>query len=87
MRNSLFRVVTTARARLRAARQDGQREMRCEGAAAETASACLSSGEYEFASRCRHATSPGRAARAKKNAAGWPREYSQTPSDEGNKQL
>ncbi|PRG00843.1 hypothetical protein C6Q14_20185 [Burkholderia ambifaria] len=23
----------------------------------------------------------------KKNAAGWPREYSQTPSDEGNKQL
>jgi len=29
----------------------------------------------------------GRAARAKKNAAGWPREYSQTPSDEGNKQL
>ncbi|PAJ80762.1 hypothetical protein DF156_32945 [Burkholderia ubonensis] len=23
----------------------------------------------------------------KKNAAGWPRKYSQTPSDEGNKQL
>ncbi|AFJ86866.1 hypothetical protein MYA_2506 [Burkholderia sp. KJ006] len=26
-------------------------------------------------------------ATSKKNAAGWPREYSQTPSDEGNKQL
>jgi len=26
-------------------------------------------------------------AAGKKNAAGWPREYSQTPSDEGNKQL
>ncbi|MFL6670102.1 MAG: hypothetical protein ACJ8J3_23365, partial [Burkholderia ambifaria] len=25
--------------------------------------------------------------RGQKNAAGWPREYSQTPSDEGNKQL
>jgi len=33
------------------------------------------------------ASDGGRAARAKKNAAGWPREYSQTPSDEGNKQL
>ncbi|GAU00490.1 hypothetical protein BSLA_01f1269 [Burkholderia stabilis] len=31
-------------------------------------------------------TGSGRA-RKKKNAAGWPREYSQTPSDEGNKQL